>query len=277
MNCGFIPLRFPLGSYRLPAFSRHSLVCPLKTRFRQIQMAAVTFKKQNTDVPGILYGENAPNNFGVIVVQEWWGLNEVIKKRAQELSDGLQCKALLPDFYRGKVATQPDEAHHMMTNLDWPGAIDDIAAACQYLKESKQCKKVGIVGYCMGGAIALAAAALHPAVDAAVCFYGTPPAQLCDVKNIKVPVQCHFGEQDKSQGFSDLATAKALEQKLKEGNVPHEFYYYPKAGHAFMNPPDGGFTDEMRSKVEMLRPYDEESRQLALSRMLEFFRKNLSS
>eukprot|EP00871_Galdieria_phlegrea_P000857 jgi/Galph1/1772/GphlegSOOS_G459.1 len=255
-------------------------------------MANVTFKKGSTDVPGILYGENNFNNFAVIVVQEWWGLNEVIKasfyfrKRAQELCDALKCKALLPDFYRGKVATQPDEAHHMMTNLDWPGAIEDIKAASQFLRESKHCQKVGIVGFCMGGAIALAAAALTGNIDAAVCFYGTPPEQLCDVKKIRVPVQCHFGEQDKSQGFSDLPTAKGLEQKLKDGNVPHEFHYYPKAGHAFMNPPDGGFTDEMRSKVniftdvihqqEMLRPYDEESRQLALARTLEFFRKHLS-
>lgn len=86
-----------------------------------------------------------------------------------------------------------------MGNLDWSGAVKDIAACARFLKE-KGCSKVGVTGFCMGGALSFAAAALVPEVDAAAPFYGIPSPDLCDVSTIKIPLQCHFGDQDQVNG-----------------------------------------------------------------------------
>ncbi|CAG2230842.1 E3.1.1.45 [Mytilus edulis] len=93
---------------------------------------------------------------------------------------------------------------------------------------------VGVTGFCMGGALTLASAALVPEVDAAAPFYGIPGKALCDLKNIKCPVQCHFGNLDTLEGFSAPKDQDLLEQTLKETGVVFEFYRY-EANHAFTN------------------------------------------
>ena len=93
-------------------------------------------------------GSSAP---GFVVIQEWWGLNDQIKKTADRLADA-GYRALVPDLYRGKVATASDEANHLMANLNFPDAAgQDIRGAVQYLKQSS--KKVAVGGFCMGGAL----------------------------------------------------------------------------------------------------------------------------
>ena len=112
-------------------------------------------------------GSSAP---GFVVIQEWWGLNDQIKKTADRLTEA-GYRALVPDFYRGKVTTAADEANHLMTNLNFPDATgQDIRGAAQYLKESS--KKVAVGGFCMGGALTILAAVRVPEMDAGACFYG---------------------------------------------------------------------------------------------------------
>ena len=111
---------------------------------------------------------------GFVVIQEWWGLNPQIKKTADRLAEG-GYHALVPDLYRGKVASAADEAAHMMAGVNFPDAAEqDIRGAVQYLKQTS--KKVAVGGFCMGGALTLLAAGRVPEMDAGACFYGIPPA-----------------------------------------------------------------------------------------------------
>lgn len=171
-------------------------------------------------------GQDRPS---VVVIQEWWGLNQQICSVADRFAQaGLN--ALAPDLYQGRVAQDPDEAGHLMNGLDFPGAThQDIRAATDYLK--KVGSSVGVMGYCMGGALTIAAAVHVPGVAAAVCFYGIPPKEFTDPAQIRIPFQGHFANQD------DWCTPQAvdtLEQSmLAAGSKPEIFRY--DAAHAFCN------------------------------------------
>ncbi|KAK0066101.1 protein usf-like isoform X1 [Biomphalaria pfeifferi] len=211
--------------------------------------------------PGVLCGDPKKQPRGIIVLQEWWGVNQQIQECGKDLCGRYDAVTLVPDLYRGKVAEDNETAGHYMGSLDWKGAVDDIRAAAKYLKE-QGCKKVGVTGFCMGGALSMAAAALIEEVDAAVPFYGIPSDQLCDVTKIKIPLQCHFAEKDDTKGFASPDEFRPLEAKLKAANLKVlEFYVY-QAGHAFTNTSGPN--------------YNKECRDLAFSRMSEFFKKYLS-
>jgi carboxymethylenebutenolidase len=193
-------------------------------------------------------GAGAP---GFVCIQEWWGLNEQIKKTADRLAEA-GYGALVPDLYRGKVAKASDEASHMMSNLNFPDAAEqDIRGAVQYLKQTS--KKVAVGGFCMGGALTLLAALRVPEMDAGACFYGIPDLPAGEFKKIKVPLTCHFANQD---GWITPAKVNALEAALKESKSQFEIYRYD-AQHAFMN--------ETRQEV-----YDAASAKLAWERMMKF-------
>jgi carboxymethylenebutenolidase len=197
-------------------------------------------------------GDRAP---GVVVIQEWWGVNEQIKGVADKLAN-LGYRALVPDLYKGKVTLDAAEAKHMMTNLNFAdAATQDVRGAAQYLKQSSS--KIGVVGFCMGGALTVLAAMYVPEANACSSWYGFPPPEAGDVKTIKTPLQLHLAEKD--QSFSPEA-ARALLGKLKEGNVSHEAYWYD-AGHAFFN--------------EKGANYNAEAAKLAWDRTTAFFEKNL--
>ncbi|KAL6049928.1 DLH domain-containing protein [Balamuthia mandrillaris] len=212
-------------------------------------------------VPGYLFGA-AGKQRGLVVIQEWWGVNAQIKGLAARLASDLDCLALVPDLYRGEVATDHEHAGHLMSGLDWAGAISDIRGAVQYLL-SQGCTKVAVTGTCMGGALALAASILVEELTAAVVFYGICSPELADPTKVRVPIQCHFGLKDSLAGFSDPAAQDALEAKLKEGEANYEFYRYEGADHAFLN--------EARPEV-----YNEEAAKLALCRMKDFVEKHLA-
>jgi carboxymethylenebutenolidase len=218
---------------------------------------AVTFKRPDgKDCNGYLASPagdaKAP---GVVVIQEWWGLNDQIKGVAERLA-ALGYRALVPDLYKGKLALDAAEAKHLMTNLDFAdAATQDIRAASQYLKQSSA--KVGVVGFCMGGALTVLAALYVQEANACSSWYGFPPEQAGDVRTIRVPLQLHFAEKDAS--FPPDG-ARALEAKLKEGKVPFESYWYD-AGHAFGN--------------EQGANYNAQAAKLAWDRTIEFFAKNL--
>lgn len=166
---------------------------------------------------------------GVVVIQEWWGLNDQIRGVADRLA-AAGYLALVPDLYRGSMTVEEEEAHHLMTHLDFgDAASQDIRGAVQYLKQ--HCERVGVTGYCMGGALTLLALGNVPEAAAGVVWYGLPPLEYIDPSRIKVPVQGHWATQD---GFFKIESVDALEQKLTDGGVSTEFHRY-LAHHAFAN------------------------------------------
>lgn len=221
----------------------------------------VTFDSENKagKCEGVLQGDFATTKKGLIVLQEWWGLNEQIQDEAVLIGNQGSFITLVPDLYRGKVATDNEAAGHLMNNLDWPGAVADIKGAAKFLL-SKGCTSVGVTGFCMGGALTLAAATLVPEVSAAAPFYGIPGESLADVSTIKIPVQGHFGEKDELAGFSSPNDVKALEEKFKSGGVKYELFSYP-AGHAFTNSTGPN--------------YNAKACETAFKRMIEFMNNNL--
>jgi carboxymethylenebutenolidase len=180
--------------------------------------------------PGYLATANGDANLpGFVVIQEWWGLNEQIRKTADNLAKA-GYRALVPDLYRGKVASAADEATHLMTNLNFlDAAAQDVRGAAQYLRQTS--KKVVVGGFCMGGALTLLAAGRVPEMDAGACFYGIPPAELLDPKSINVPLICHFANHD---DWCTPAKVDQLENTLKQSKSKFEIYRYD-AHHAFMN------------------------------------------
>jgi len=165
----------------------------------------------------------------IVVIQEWWGLNAQIRGVADRLATaGYQ--ALVPDLYRGQSTVEAEEAHHLMTGLNFgEAASQDIRGAVQYLKT--RAPKVGITGFCMGGALTLLSLCQSPEADAGVVWYGCPPLEYIDASKIRVPVMGHWATQDE---FFKIDAVDALEAKLREANVSFEFHRY-LAHHAFAN------------------------------------------
>jgi carboxymethylenebutenolidase len=188
---------------------------------------------------------------GVVVIQEWWGLNEQIKKTGDRVAEA-GFNAIVPDLYRGKLAKDADEANHMMGDLDFPNAVKDVAACLAHLKKGGHAGAV--MGFCMGGALTLMSAAHLDNVDAGVCFYGIPPDDAADPKAITCRLQCHFAEKD------DWCTPNAvdtLEELLKDGKSEFTIHRYAGVQHAFMN--------EARPEV-----HDKDAAQLAWDRSMSF-------
>jgi len=192
----------------------------------------------------------------VVVIQEWWGLNEQIRGVCERFA-AAGFSALAPDLYQGRVTSNPDEANHMMSGLDWVGATEqDVRGAVQYLKTRGG--RAAVMGFCMGGALTIIAGVKIPDLDAAVCFYGIPPAEAADPKALRVPLQGHFANQD---DWCTPAAVNALETTLKEARVSHELFRYD-AQHGFFN--------EQRPNV-----HDAAASQLAWERTLRFLNAHL--
>jgi carboxymethylenebutenolidase len=170
--------------------------------------------------------EGAP---AIVVIQEWWGLNDQIRGVADRLAQAGYL-ALVPDLYRGQSTVEEEEANHLMSALDFgDAATQDVRGAVQYLKQHSA--KVGVTGYCMGGALTLLALGNIPEVSAGVVWYGFPPLDYINAAAIKVPVLGHWATQDE---FFPAETVDALEAKLTEAKVDVEFHRY-LAHHAFAN------------------------------------------
>jgi carboxymethylenebutenolidase len=164
-----------------------------------------------------------------VVIQEWWGVNDQIRGVADRLAEA-GYRALVPDLYRGHVTLDDAEASHLMTNLNFQdAAAQDVRGAVQFLEQTSP--HVGIVGFCMGGALTILSAVLAPEAEAAVAWYGVPPATAADVRTIRMPVQGHFATHD---AFFPISQVADLEKRLRDGNVTFEFHRY-EAEHAFGN------------------------------------------
>jgi len=226
-------------------------------------MATVTFKRPDgKECSGYLAepaaGKNAP---GLVVIQEWWGVNDHIKSVADNYAKH-GFRALVPDLYRGKVGLDAKEAEHLMGGLNFGDAAgQDVRGAVQYLKQSS--KKVGVTGYCMGGALTILAACFVPEVDAAVAWYGFPPLEYVNAAAIKAPLMGHFAIHD---GFFKIEQVDELEKKLKAAGVKYTFHRYD-AGHAFAS------DDPIIATVGLKK--DETCAQTAWKRTLEFLDQQL--
>ena len=222
----------------------------------------VSFASNGGQAHGYLALPPTGSGPGVIVIQEWWGLDDHIAAITDRLAaDGFV--AFAPDLYGGRVAHDTDEAGQMMSELPVDQAATDLGGAVDYLlaHEGVTGTKVGAVGFCMGGGFVLLLAAQQgDKVGAAVPFYGVGPAVPQTYTGITAAVQGHYGEQD---GFYPVEQAQAQEVQIRtESGADVQFYYYP-AGHAFHN-------DENK-----LGTYDEQSAAAAWSRSVDFLTSHL--
>jgi carboxymethylenebutenolidase len=189
----------------------------------------VTFSSAAGPAMGLLMrpGHGKP---GLIILQEWWGLVPHIKDVAGRLA-ALGYVALAPDLYHGKSTVEAEEASHLMEGLDWGRALDEIAGAVRYLRDVEGVDRVGVVGFCMGGALTVLAATLA-GVDAFVSFYGFPRPGAADLGRITAPGLIFFGEHEE---FFSVPDAKAFAERQRAAGRDAEVVVYPGAGHAFFN------------------------------------------
>jgi carboxymethylenebutenolidase len=201
-------------------------------------------------------GDGAP---GVILIQEWWGLKPHILEIAERLATA-GITALAPDLYRGRQASSADEANHLMQGLDFADAThQDLRGAMNYLNEQQGCRSVGVMGFCMGGALTVAAAVHLPELAAAVCFYGIPPTEFADPARIAMPFQGHFASRD---DWCTPAAVDGLVARMQAAGQQPEIHRY-EADHAFFN----------NSRPEVFQP---QSAAQAWQRTLNFFQHHLS-
>lgn len=197
---------------------------------------------------------------GLIVIQEWWGLVDHIKSVADRFAaEGFV--ALAPDLFHGDMTKSPDQAGKLLMALNIGEAGKDIRGAALHLlaMPEVQPKKVGTIGFCMGGQLALFAAAEFPdEISAAIDFYGIHPKVSISPEKLKVPIQAHFAKRDSSVPEPQ---ARAFVNELKSGGKTIDGYFYD-ADHAFFN--------DTRPEV-----YSPEAAGLAWTRSLAFLREHL--
>ncbi len=196
---------------------------------------------------------------GVVVIQEWWGLQGQIKAVCDRFAEA-GFDALAPDLFGGKVIPYHDAAaaNAAMSSLDFEATTAEaVRGAVQYLKSRGG--KVGLTGFCMGGAVTVIGAARIPELDAAVCFYGLPPEKVAAAKDVRVPFQGHFANQD---DWCNPAVVNDFEKKLKAAGKTFEIHRY-HGHHAFMN-------------SERKEVYSDQAAKLAWGRCLDFFRRHLA-
>lgn len=195
---------------------------------------------------------------GIVVIQEWWGLDDEIKAVAERFAQA-GYRALVPDLYRGKLALEANEAEHLMGGLNFgDAASQDIRGAVQYLKATGSAK-VAVTGFCMGGALTVLSACNVPELDGAIVWYGNPPLEYVNAEAITKPILGHWALRDE---FFPIAGVDQLEEKLKQAGVNFEFHRYDTK-HAFANP---------KADTRGLAPlkYSAEAEKLAWERTLSF-------
>ena len=224
----------------------------------------VSFPSNGTDGSGYLAIPESGSGPGVVVIQEWWGLNDQIKEVCDTFaSEGFV--ALAPDLYRGVVTKEPDEAGKLMMSLNIEQAAKDMVGAVDFLvgHDAVTSAHVGVVGFCMGGALALWLATLRPEVVSAVApYYGVIgwPAATPDWSKMQAKVQGHYAEND---DFASPEAVAKFADELRALGKDVEIFTYPGTEHAF--------TNHHRPEV-----HHAEHSETAGDRTLEFFRANVS-
>jgi carboxymethylenebutenolidase len=218
----------------------------------------VEFPSNGGKTAGYLATPKSGKGPGVLVIQEWWGLVGHIKNVCDRFAaEGFS--ALAPDMYHGKTADEPDAAGKLFMALNIQQAEKDLRGAAQFLAGHSSTAKLGAVGFCMGGQLALFAGTVNPSVGAVVDFYGIHPEVKPDYKKLSGPVLGLFAEKD---AFVTPKAAQEVDAAIKKAGKQSEIHVYPGVDHAFFN-------DE-RADV-----YNKTAADDAWRRTLTFFRQHL--
>jgi len=222
----------------------------------------VSFPSNGQQAEGYLAMPASGKGAGIVVIQEWWGLNENIKGIADRLAaEGY--RALAPDLYHGKETAEPDDAMKLMMAMNRDQAAKDMSGAYDHLKAHEAgTGKVGSIGWCMGGGLSLYLATQRP-VDACVVFYGVLPAPP-DVTKLAGPVLGHYAAND---GYLSVDSVRSLEKQINDAGKSAEFHIYENTQHGFFN------DSEQSKKGGVHAP---EAAQHAWERTIGFYKKNLS-
>jgi carboxymethylenebutenolidase len=219
----------------------------------------VEFKSNGGTAKGYLSLPASKKGKAVILLQEWWGLVPHIKDVADRLAkEGFV--VLAPDLYHGEATTNPTDAQKLAMAMEISQVEKDVRGCVQYLLSSEYTttKHVGIVGFCMGGALSLYSACLNEQISACIVFYGIRKDVENSFDKLKAKVIGFFGELDKG---IPVERVREVEKKLKVLNKDNSFTVYPGANHAFFND---------------TRPaYHEEAAKDAWKKTLDFFNKNV--
>jgi len=221
----------------------------------------VSIKSGTETISGYLaLPDSAGRHPALVVIHEWWGLNDWVKEQAQKFADQGYV-ALAVDLYRGKVAPDAGIAHELMRGMPQDRAIRDMKAAFAYLatRPDVNKNKIGSVGWCMGGGLSLQLAIHEPSLAACAMNYGSMPTDAKDISKIKAPILGNFGAEDQGITPNDV---HAFEKAMKADGKSVDMKVYDGAGHAFENPNNkGGFRPEAAAD--------------AWSRMVTFFARTL--
>ncbi len=218
----------------------------------------VEFASNGGTCSGYLAGSTGP---GVVVIQEWWGLNDHIKDIVDRFAaEGFV--ALAPDLYHGVVTTEPDDAGKLLMSMNLATAAKDLSGAIDLLQQRTGRTRVGVTGFCMGGGLTLMVACQRPdAVAAAAPFYGgMRPDTPIDWGNMAAVVEGHYAENDRGNAAPDAI--KETETQLRALGKQATFHVYPGTHHAFFN--------DTRPEV-----HDADASAVAWRRTVELFRANL--
>jgi carboxymethylenebutenolidase len=195
----------------------------------------VTYKSGDETVNGIFFLPAGHGPFpALVVIHEFWGLNDWVKQQASKLADQ-EYAALAIDLYRGKVASTPDEARELARGVPQDRATRDLKAAFDFLavQENVDSKRIGDIGWCMGGGYALDLAIAEPRLKAAVINYGHLATDSERQKAINASILGVFGGKDRGIPVADV---RKFEEQMKSVGKRIEIVVYPDAGHAFENP-----------------------------------------
>ncbi|SRR6266511_2831265 len=221
----------------------------------------VEFASNGSTANGYLATPTSGGGPGLVVIQEWWGLNDQIRGMADRFAqEGFV--ALAPDFYHGAHASEPDEAGKLLMALNIDRVGKDARGAAQFLQQHQatQGAKVGVIGFCMGGQLALLAGTVAPEeIGAVVDMYGIHPNVHPDFAKMKAPALLLFAERD---GYVNAEARAGLEQQMRQADVQTESHVYPGVDHAFMN--------ETNKDA-----YNPQAADDAWRRVLAFFRQHL--
>jgi carboxymethylenebutenolidase len=210
------------------------LSCALMTN-AQVKPETISYKSGSDSVNGYLaLPSGAGKHPAIIVIHEWWGLNDWVKKQTEKYA-GQGYVALAVDLYRGQSAKTPDEAHILMRGLPDDRGLRDLEAAFVYLasRSDVDASKIGSIGWCMGGGWSIKLAEDQPRLAAFVVNYGSLPTDPAIIAKIKAPMLGNFGADDKG---IPPASVQAFESAMKSDGKSPDIKIYPGAGHAFQNP-----------------------------------------
>ena len=225
----------------------------------------IEYPGEKTAIKAYLVGpQTKERRPAVIIVQEWWGLTDLIKDVARRFArEGYV--AIAPDLYSrlgNKVTTDPAEAAQLMNSLKQDEGLKDLNATVAYLRTAPgvEAGKIGVTGFCMGGSYALMLPCVNPDIKAAVPFYGWVPNPDTPIQNLVCPVLYFYGEED---GFVPKADVQRLAAAMKKYNKAGQIKTYPGAGHAFFRDTD----------ASVYKPAEARD---AWDRTLAFFRQHLA-